>query len=202
MGAPGCSPQARALPEPPTSAHFEHWAGSFPQTYLWCPPRSVLTWVRGSSPHLFIPKGKGCAFSGQFSLPPRGSPDCAPAGHELCLENSGLSVLSAERRMSFLQMESRTLCFPVCFLLRTAYDFCYGEPSLLEGLPPAGDWTGGCKQTGSAGAALAGPAGTGFLILLQCAFPLGPVGAVSVGAISCLIFLPASDTWDRGTFRC
>lgn len=70
-----------------------------------------------------------------------------------------------------------------------------------KGLPQGGGWTGGGEQVATVGAALAVPAGTGLLILLQCAFPARPVSYalllepfLALSSVS-LSYLPGVGSW-------
>lgn len=129
------------------------------------------------------PKGKGCAFCDRLphSSGKRGEwafPGCAPAWHPTLhgeLQTPNISCrkthfISAGRKLHPL-FSHRGSCRKLLMAFAT------GEPSLLEQgflRQVAGQVAEG--RLGLLRAAPSDPAGTGFLILLQCADSSGPVG--------------------------
>lgn len=112
-------------------------------------------------------------------LPPWESRDSSPAGHRtLSVENSSRSGCRAETHaflLSFPKNKVAPFAFPFWFLLKTAYGLL-PRRALLVGRASSGRWLDRWWRAGChPGAALAVPAGTGLLILLQCAFPPRPV---------------------------
>lgn len=183
MGAPGCAPgvHSRSLgfcPFPIIGQVISRWllCGRSPVvslSLLWDPgvearpfPRVRFRARKGRDARLVTVSLLGKAETG-FSLAVH------LLGTYISVENSRRQLLAAERRISFLHEGSCTLCFPFAVPVENcSWFFAVGGPSLLEYdfLRQAGGRTGGRGQAGL-WAATAEPAGTDFLILLQCACP-------------------------------